>query len=213
VDVSQFPSNSRDPRVPNPEEPKKTPVLKVVKGEVSVQKKSMTTRLLDFVRKDSKVIIDNVIHDVVIPNIKSMVSDSVREFTDRTLFGGERGATRRFTNRVSGFSNVANKITTNYQQFATPNPDRVGLSDRARANHEFDEIIIADRGDAEDVLYELQQRVHKYGIVTVGDMYRMLDLAANHADEKFGWTDLSTARIRTVGPSAYKLDLPKPEVI
>lgn len=86
------------------------------------------------------------------------------------------------------------------------------VSRQARARHDFDEIILENRVEAEEVLDRLFERIEEYGTATVADLYDLVGMTGDYTDNKYGWTGLATASVsRTKG--GYVLDLPRPEVL
>lgn len=76
--------------------------------------------------------------------------------------------------------------------------------------HEFDEITLATRVEADEVLTRLRQLIDRYEEASVADLYKMLGVNPEYTDDKWGWDDLDTARVsRSRG--GYTLDLPRPE--
>ena len=57
------------------------------------------------------------------------------------------------------------------------------------------DIIIADRGEAEEVLLRMKESINSYGMVSVGDFYDLIGRRTNFTDQKWGWFDLRTADI------------------
>lgn len=76
--------------------------------------------------------------------------------------------------------------------------------------HNFNEIVISNRVEAEVVLTRLNDRITNRGKVYVGDFYRMVDLSPVYADDRWGWTDLREAKV-VENDAGWSLDLPKPE--
>jgi hypothetical protein len=78
---------------------------------------------------------------------------------------------------------------------------------------EFDEIILASQIETRAVIKCMVELIGRYGFVTVGDLYKLIGIESNYADEKRGWIDADTIgvagsvkRVR----NGYLLDLPKP---
>ena len=86
------------------------------------------------------------------------------------------------------------------------------ISRQARATHNFDEIILATRVEAETTLEQLYDVIAKYQVVSVADMYEMVGAKAYATDNKWGWTDLRGAGVQRIR-EGYLLNLPKPEPI
>src|SRR5690606_41700053 len=90
-------------------------------------------------------------------------------------------------------------------------PER-SVSNRARTAHNFDDIGLETRVEAEEVIDQLFELVSKYGHASVADLYGLLGVTANYTDEKYGWTDLRGSKPVKVR-EGYLLDLPRPEVL
>ena len=65
---------------------------------------------------------------------------------------------------------------------------------------------------AYDVLDKLKDLIEMYEVASVGDLYSLLGITANHVDENWGWHDLSASAI-VRSRDGFFLDLPKPENI
>jgi hypothetical protein len=84
------------------------------------------------------------------------------------------------------------------------------MSQRGRAKHDFDEIVLDQRSEAEEVIDRLYDVVNKYEQATVADLYDLVGLSSNHTDHKWGWTDLRGSGVSRIR-DGYLLDLPDPE--
>jgi hypothetical protein len=84
------------------------------------------------------------------------------------------------------------------------------MSPRARARHNFDEIVLESRQEAEDVLERLYDLVEQYGSASVSDLLELVGIAATHTDQKWGWEELRGAHATRIR-GGYLLDLPEPE--
>jgi hypothetical protein len=82
---------------------------------------------------------------------------------------------------------------------------------KSRTRHDFGEIEIPNRQEAEEVLDRLYDILSRYGSVPVADLYELTGIHSSHADHKWGWTSLRGAKIRTMRNGGYLLDLPNPE--
>jgi hypothetical protein len=84
------------------------------------------------------------------------------------------------------------------------------MSRRARATHDFEEIIFPSRTDAEAVLTSLFDTLELYNEVKLSEFYELAGISGNFTDERYGWTDLRGSRpVRT--RNGWLLDLPRPE--
>ena len=134
---------------------------------------------------------------------------------ERMIFGEARSTSRR-TGRRPGepyinYGRYSRSSTASRSGLVPmegrPRPE---LSRRARASHDFDEIILATRVEADEVIDRLFDLVSKYETATVADLYDLVGISGNYTDDKWGWFDLRGAGVHRVR-NGYLLDLPKPE--
>ena len=197
--MEQYPSNSHKSKELRTEEQQpavedKKVVEKVVTGPVKMKKKSDFGKIFkNIVSDDAKDIKTYLVSDIVVPTIKKTISDTV----DMILFGGSR-KNRSVASRVSYRSYYDEPRTRDVRESA-PAPSVVG----------YDDITLASRGDAEEVLSRMNELIDLYQIVSVADLYDLVGLARNYTDNKYGWTSLRDAEVVRVR-DGYKLDLPRP---
>lgn len=202
----EFPANTKFGAKPTRAVEKK--VDRVVQGEVVRRKKPLGRRFLDtFVEGEAKGVWHYVISNVIVPAVKDVVSDVVSQGIERMLYGDRGGSSRRGASRPT--------YTTPYTSYNKPGGtppwkrEERPVSHRARATHNFDEIILEERQEAEDVIEHMYELIERYQQVTVSDLYDLVGIASAFTDERWGWTDLSEAGV-TRSRGAYLLDLPKP---
>lgn len=201
-----YPSNSLNARNNPPEEKK---VEKVVTGEIVKKKRSPFARLTQqFVAEDSGSVLEYLVVDVLVPAAKELVLNMFTQGLERTLYGEK---SPRNTSQRNGY--------TNYASRSSPASGRHGsgatvtqLNRYQRANHDFRDLIIPNRGEAEDVLDRLRELIHDYGSVTVADFYEMLGLTGEFTDDKWGWYDLRAAFIKPVR-GGYMFSMPRTQPI
>lgn len=178
---------------------------KVVKGEVIQRKKGLGHKVAEtFAGDDARSVGSYILFDVVIPATKNLLADAASQGVERLLFGDSRGRSR-----VTG----RNGTHPSYGSIYKRNQEgRREMSTRGRSTHDFDEIIIESRGEAEEVLDQLMILVEDYGHAKISDFYALVGITGSYVDDKWGWMDLraaSTTRVR----QGYILDLPLPVVI
>ena len=84
-------------------------------------------------------------------------------------------------------------------------------SDRGgRSRHNFDDIIIESKPEAEEVLTVLVEAIEMYESCAVADLYEAVGLPTDFTDHKWGWFNLSSAYVKR-DRFGYSLVLPKPE--
>ena len=70
------------------------------------------------------------------------------------------------------------------------------------------DIIIENRGEAEDVLSRMDELIDQYGLVSVADLYDLVGINGNYTDNKYGWFNIRTASVVRVR-DGYMIKLPK----
>lgn len=208
------PSSSSSPysgnSVGKKKEADKRELKKVTVGNVVERKKPMGRKFVElFGGDDAKSVGQFLVQDVLIPALKSLISETIGGGLDRFLYGSSSSV------RSRGLSGGNRQTNTSYQMMYNGGVNRsVGpdhqLSDRARANHDFSELVFNQRGDAEQVLDNLIVAIQEYGMVSVHDLYNLVGIVGSFVDNKFGWTDLQYAEIRAVRGGNYLLVLPRP---
>lgn len=212
--TENYPGNSKKQRAEEAKSETARPeIKKIVTTSGTIRKASLGSRMREtFVGEGARETGTYVFFDVIIPAIKAMAFDTITQGADRILFGG-RDVIR------SGMAN-APRTRTNYNQISTkaannyPGRNFEGggreISRAARNNHRFDEILLDSRGEAEMVLDTMQDLISRFQWVSVPEFYSMVDVTAEFTDEKWGWTNISTAQIRP-SRGKYVILLPSPE--
>ena len=214
--MEEFPSNSRKQKEPvkaEVEEPKK--FEKVTSGEVVRRKKPLSKRFKEiFVGDDSRGVAEYVLLDVLIPAAKDMIVDAGQTALERKFYGETRSHARRSAARGTPFGHTPYNRYSSNDPFRRPasreDPRNAGMTRRGRATHNFDEILLATRVEAEEVVDRLFDAILRYDSVTVGDLYDLVGAERSYQDTKWGWTDITGATVRRTR-SGYLLDLPRPE--
>lgn len=193
------------------EESDEKDIRQVTSQAARLRKKRIGTRIKESFTGDSaKSVGDYLIFDVTLPAIQNLFVDAFQQGVERLIMGDSRpNRTRRSNERSRGY--------TTYNRYYEGRPDsrsggsspRRDYSDRARASHDFDEIILDSRGEAEEVLDYLADLLSKYDQVTVSDLYRIVGIRGSYVDGRWGWTHLRDARPQRVR-DGYVLELPAP---
>lgn len=214
MEIVDLPGNSRNRRKPEqePEEDKK--IEKVVSGEVQRKKPGLRKRFkVVFFPADASSVGQYVVFDVLIPALKDMIVDAGQEALRRMILGESRSSSYRPSKPSSQQGYVS------YNRYGSPpskppwkreREERPRLSREARANHVFDDILLATRREGELVIDRMYDLIERYEQVSVGDLYELLGLESDFTDQKWGWLDLQGANVRHTR-DGYSLDLPKPE--
>ena len=173
-------------------------VQKVVSGKVRT--KTNNTRKLTsiFISEDVSNVRSYIFMDVLVPAIKKALSDIVRDGVDMLLYGEPHGSKDR-SSRVPYVS--YNKASTSRRDDRRVN--------HVRSGYNFEDIVLETRGDAEELLCQLDEAIEKYGVISVADLYDSVDLPHNFTDNKYGWTSLRTAEVVRARGGGYILKLPR----
>lgn len=194
----EFPPNSRKTR----DEEKK--VQKVIKGSVVTQKKSLGKKITEtFFGEDIGSVSSYILHDVVIPAAKNTLSEMVSGGIEMLLFGETRGS-RTLRDKGKSYVSYSSKYKEQRRE-----PERKDAAYRNRARHNFDDIVLDTRGEAEEVLSHLVDLTEDFGGARVADLYDLVGLESQFTDDKYGWMTLNTATVSRVR-KGYLINLPKP---
>ena len=214
--ASEFPSNRhKDKEPPEAKKPEQKKVEQVVQTEVVRRKKPLGKRFINtFVGGDARGVWAFVALDVLVPAAKDMFADAVSQGVERMIYGEAQSTGRRSGRRPNepyiSYNRYSKSPSRRMVDPREPRDSRREVSRRSRATHDFDEIILAKRVEADEVLDRLYDLVSKYESATVADLYDLVGVSGNYTDDKWGWVDLRGAGITRVR-DGYLLDLPKPE--
>ena len=201
MDQPEFPPNS---------EASKKKIERVTSGDPVRKKKSLRKQFSEtFVAGDMKSAVQYVMFDVLLPAAKDMVVEAGSAGIEKLIFGESRRR-RGATPPQAGPTGYVS-----YNRYSGPmgtglNAAQRVISRQSRARHDFDEIVLDSRVEAEEVIDRLFDLVSRYESATVADLYELVGLASTHTDHKWGWTDLQGSGVSRVR-DGYLLDLPDPE--
>lgn len=218
--MENYPSNSNNKRDAEGEKkasPKK--VESVVTGKVIRRKKPLAKRFAEtFIGGEPTGVLNYVMLEVMIPAARDMIADVLTTTIERTLFGDTRSPSRRSSGRLGGYNNRNGHV--NYNRMSQPSirdrDETRSISRRSRATHDFDEIILSSRSEADEVLQRLLDQIAEYEVATLSDLYSLVNITPDFTDEKYGWTnprDIRDAVVSRLGNERYVLGLPKPELL
>ena len=174
----------------------------VVTGEVVTKKRSVFRKFTDaLINQNIENAKEYIVFDIVVPAIKNTFSDALISIVEM-IFGTRRTAKPGST--TTSYTAYYNKKNGNTQQptTTTPSTPYLGLSKR-----DFDEVIVETRWEAEDVIDHLTTAILEYGSVSIADFYELVGIQSSFTDNKYGWTNLSTATVERVG-GGYLIKLP-----
>lgn len=177
----------------------KKEIKKVVQGTAKVKKKGKTSKFADmFLAEDASSVKSYIVSDVLIPAAKKLISDIVKDGIEMILYGGtNRGK------RTNGYR--ADYVS--YNRFSDRRYDD-RPSDSRRTEYSYDDVILESRGEAEEVLDQMDNIINDYGMVSVMDLYDLVGITGQYTDNNYGWTNLRNAEpVRT--RDGYMLKLPR----
>lgn len=172
---------------------------KVVTGTVKTRKKSELKKFADiFISEDIQNVKNFVLMDVLVPAVKKAISDIVTNGIDMILYGGTG-----YSNRNTPGSKVS------YRSYYDRKDDGYRHDNsRSRNGYSYDDIVLETRGEAEDVLDQMNALIETYGVASIADLCDLIGRNSQYTDNKYGWTNLRNAepvRVR----DGYLLKLPK----
>lgn len=196
-EVKYTPNSHKYKREQQEAEANKKKIEKVVKGKVAVKKKSEFQKFMGtFISEDAKNIKSYVFMDILVPTIKKALSDIVNDGISMLLYGEVGHSKKTSSGSKISYRNYYDRKDERYESRAS------------RATYEYDDIILSSRKEAEDVLIAMNEILDKYGSVSIGDLYDLVDVSGSYTDNDYGWTSLRSADvIRT--RDGYLLKFPK----
>ena len=206
MDPLDYPSNSKANKR-DPEQKDDKNIERVTSGEAIRKKKSLGKHLREtFIAGDLKSSIRYVTFDILLPTIRDMLWEAGSGGIEKLIFGDSRR--RGSTTPQSGPTGYVsyNRYSTTGSRMSSP---QRAMSRMARSRHDFDEIVLDSRVEAEEVIERLFDLVSRYETATVADLYELVGLPSSHTDNKWGWTDLQGTGVSRVR-DGYLLDLPDP---
>ena len=213
AEKTDYAGNANQPKATPAE---KAPVEKVVSGAVKVKKKPFGQKFREtFLATDAKTVVTYVINDVLFPSARDVLYDAINKGIGRLMygergrvpgvgggtFGGVKTPYATPVNRMFG-TGAVQTVSPGQRMFQAP-----GLQPASP-----DDFVLPSREDAEVIIEAVNDRLQAYGTVSVYELKKMLGLATNHAENKWGWDNLRGARI---DPSrdGWILVLPTPIVL
>lgn len=182
-------------------------VTKVVTGNARVKKKSSLGKLSGtLISEDVSNVKSYILMDVLIPAAKKTILDIITNGADMLLYGETRSS-----RRGGGSSSVS---YVSYDRFA----DRDRRDDRNRYSTRNsgvlnEDIVLDNRGEAEEVLRQLDLLIADYGVASVSDLYDLVGATAPYTGNRYGWTNLRNAQAVRLHDGGYLLKMPRATLI
>src|SRR5436190_13711521 len=193
MEPEEFPGNSDKQKLGEYEDKK---VERVTTSEPIRRKKGLGKQFKNtFFGGDAKGALSFVLFGVLVPAAKDALADAGAQGIERLIFGESRHKRSAPPSGPSGY--------ISYNRYAPSRPGSEAparsISRRARARHDFDEIILRTRPAAEEVIDRLYDLISRYEAASVAELYDHVSLDSSHTDCKWGWTELRGAQARKIG--------------
>ena len=197
MDTLDFKPNSHKSKEPPSEEPKpEKKVERITKGEVVVKKKNPIANFFrSFIAEDAANLKTYIIYDVILPNVKKAIDDTVTNGVHMALYGEADKSHKKGS-------------TVSYSKYYDDDSRKGRVVESGNRGYKFDDAVIPTRGEAEEVLDKLDDLIDTYGEASVADFYDLVGIKGDYTDNKYGWRKLRSATIvRT--RNGYIINLPK----
>ena len=199
TNYDSLPSNSKTVE----KEPTAKKVEKVVKSKPILKKKTFGDKLKDAFFSDAEGSIPNyVVFDILVPAVKSTISEMVKKSVDMLLYGDNKPASVR-RDGSSSYTSYSNY----YQR-----PQGMGAGQQSykqRSGRGFSQVIFLSREDAENVLDSLAEQIAQYHVVSLADFYTFADQSSEYTDQAYGWTSVANMWVTQVR-DGYIIEMPNP---
>jgi hypothetical protein len=195
-------------------------IEKVVTGEAIQKPKSIGRKFKEiFFGGDFKSSARFVTADVILPALRDALVDGITAGARRAVYGESMYRRNRpvdYRPRVSYNSPLSRPTYADYPRDPRDPRYRANLPDQPnpyrRERREHNDIVLAQRSDAELVVERLLDIIEKYEVASLADLYDLLGWPTQHVDNKWGWTYLNNVEVRQVR-DGYLIDLPPLEAV
>ncbi len=163
-----------------------------------------------FIGGDASTAFQYMVFNVLVPAAKEALVEAASSGFEKLIYGDTRP--KRGRPGMGGPSSGPLGYVSynrNSRDNQPPQQQKM-LSKRSRTRHDFDDIVINSRQEAEEVIDRLFDLISKYNTATVADLYELTGLESSHTDHKWGWENLQGATIGRVRGGGYLLNLPEP---
>lgn len=173
-------------------------VNKVTTGKVSAKK---TSKFKDvFLAEDASHVKEFIFFDVIIPGLKDLMSNILHSSINMIFYGdGSHGEGKKYKSGGGSFVNYSSISSNKKPAYSSPS---------SKDRHSVNEVVFESRPDAVTVLDTMNEILEHYHFISVGDFYELAGVDATFADQKYGWTDLSDAKVMW-DRDGYYINLPR----
>ena len=183
-----YPNNSHKAKsAQNEQATEEKRVEKVVNGKVTTKKKNGVTKFADvFISSDVDNVKSYIVSDLLIPAAKKLISETVSTSVDMLLYGEAKHSKKS-----------SSGSRTSYGRYYERDREERDYNRRPRSvGYDFDEIVLDNRGEAEEVLAQMDEIIDRYAMASVLDLYDLVGISSTrYTDKNYGWTNIATAKV------------------
>lgn len=188
-DTTKRPSSKKEERK------REKPVIshdKIIRG-----KKPLSQKIAGkFIAEDVDDVKDYVLNDLIIPGVIDAFLDALAMLLGRE--GGYSKSSKRNRNGYRDYAGYSYKGKSSSSRRDRDRPSRRRSRNEDDDIPDYNEIVIPDRKDAEEIVDRLHEHIDECGDVSIAEFFDMLDLTAPYTDNKWGWTRKSQIDIRKI---------------
>lgn len=209
--MENFPSNShKNKPEPKKEEKPKKEIESVVTGKVIQKKKGFGHKFREvFLGMELKSASRYIAADVLLPALRNTIVEATTRGIERLIYGDNAPQGRR-----PGYGGPrveyhrANERFKPQQRAYLPRENRPAVPRR----QDIADIILERREDAERVVEMLSDIIQAYDVVSVADLYSLVDIPSTYIDNNWGWSDIRYVNILQVR-EGWLIEMPRIEPI
>lgn len=189
----------------------KKEIVPVVSATAVTRKKKTTAMRF---KEDAVTVGGRILKDYLVPGLKKLAAQVVKNGVDIILFGEPQNNHNNYSpwgtlwGTGSYYSYNPGSGWTPYGQAYKKTQDGKPPTPSRRTVYDYDYIQFATIADAEKVLNTLKDLISHYGIISVAEFYQTAGVPSNFNDNKYGWTDISSATVEH-SDGGYVIRLPK----
>jgi hypothetical protein len=154
-----------------------------------------------------------ILFEVLIPAAKNTLSDMINNASDMILFGEPKTRRRdkdrdRLSPRVSYSNYYERDRDRGYSRERREGRERT----YGRTRFDSDEVLLASREEADDLLQAMYEIFDQYNALTVSEFLELAGLPDEYTDQNYGWQNLRDVQVRRVR-DGYIIELPMPKAL
>lgn len=190
MDFDKIPGNSH-------KEKELKPVTQMVSKPGTRKKKPFGEKVKEIIfGEDIEDVKEYVFFSIIVPAVKDTVLDILND-----LLGRDGIRNRKYSGGT--LSSISGTRVISYDK------PKIGKVKVSGGKISFDQVVIQDRKEANDILEFMINRVTDFGLVSVADLYIAAGMRSTSTDNNYGWVDCSGWRITRVR-EGWLLDMPEP---